>query len=152
DLQRLQPAAILYPRRIVRDVAVDEGIRLTAIVDGRGVTGGAANVLDDVDVAFVVGMDAFESAFPEKGVQRVDLRRPIDRHLDHAAIRARLLGKEQLVGGGIEGRAVDGAEAGLSGSGVDRSQERDAVRASDRYVQVDPGDIREWSAVLMALE
>ena len=77
DLQRLQLAAILDPLRIVRDISIDEGIRLRGCIE-RNIVGaetagsGTADILDKVDVALIVVANAFIAAEAKKIFQRVD--------------------------------------------------------------------------------
>ena len=80
DLQRLQLTAILQPGRIVRQIAVDEAIRLGSGTqlheppgfrrDRRTARSGAADVLDDINIAIVIGMDALATAQTEKFAKR----------------------------------------------------------------------------------
>jgi hypothetical protein len=135
----------------VRHVAVDERVRLPAFGERGRARGGAAGVLDEVDVALVVRVDAFIAAAAEEGMERVDLHRPVDRELDDAAAGAGLLGEQQRVGERVVGAAVDRPEPGLVGGRIDRCEQRDALRAAARHVEVDARHIGERRAVLVAL-
>src|SRR5262245_10983049 len=98
-------------------------------------------------------MNSFVSAETEEWTQGRDHGRPGRGDLNDGtgavAGRTRLLGKEKRIGEGIIGRAIDGTEAGLARR-VHWSQQRDAVRRIGD-IEIDPCDIGEVSAILVAL-
>src|SRR5262245_26748629 len=152
DLQRLQLAAVLDPSRIVRHIAVDEGVGLAAVVDRWRVAGGAADILDDVDVAFLVGVNPLIATLAQERIERADLRWPIDGDLDHAAIGACLLSEQKRLGERVVGGTVDRPKSGLARGRIDRGQERDAMRAAAWNVEIDARDVGKRRAVLVALK
>ena len=70
-LQSLEPTALPEVGGVRRDIAVDEGIRLTAIIDRRRVAGGAARVLNDVDVCFGVWVNSLIARLAKESVERL---------------------------------------------------------------------------------
>jgi hypothetical protein len=69
DLQSLEPTAVPNPGGIVWDIAIDEGIWLAAIIDRRRVAGGATCVLDDVDIAFGIGVDTLIASLSKESIE-----------------------------------------------------------------------------------
>src|SRR5262245_52001418 len=159
DLQRLQCAAILDPLRIVWDVSIDEGIRLCGglernIVGAETARSGATNILNEIDVAFVVITNAFVAAKAEEIFQCVNGGRPVQRHLNNLAGpisgRTCLLREQQGFCERIERAAIDGAESRRAAR-ITRSQQSDAmVRVSD--IEIDARNVGLVATVLVALE
>ena len=100
----------------------------------------AADVLGDVEVAVVVGMDALVPAATEDLVERVDLRRPArviwitPPVLPFSWVNSSVLVK------GLQARAIDRIEA-RSGGAVGGREQRDAMDVAARYVQIDARDV-----------
>ena len=134
-------------RRVVWQQPVDEAVRLLGVrVD---LAGGAARVLDDVDVAELVVLDALESALAHDAPEVRDLRRVVERRLDDAAAGAALGGEEQALGERIPGRAVDHRHGGLA-VGLGLGELRHAMRGIG--IEVDARDVRAGGrAELVAL-
>ena len=63
DLEHLQLSALVEVRRVIRQEPVDEAVRLLGVPVHRA--GRTADVLDDIDVAVLVVLDAFEAADPQ---------------------------------------------------------------------------------------
>ena len=95
NLERLQFAMSQIVRRC-RNEPVNERVRILSIIHDRG----AAEILDDPDVAQVIRMNAFVTATAEAAIERAQtaaasgIRIKIGAHFDHAAVRPGLLGKE----------------------------------------------------------
>ena len=122
--------------RVVGQQPVDEAVRLLGVRVDRA--GRAAAVLDDVDVAELVVLDALEAALAEHAPEVRDLRRVVERRLDDAAAGAALGGEEQALRERIPGRAVDHGHGRLA-VGLGLGELRHAVRRIG--VEVDARDV-----------
>ena len=153
-LQRLKVTAVFDAVGVLGNKAVDERVRLPALVKVHrrgGRARGTAGIFDDIDIAEPVGVNPLIAALAQKSVQLGELRRPAGRELEGSAIAARFLREQQGSGKRIVGRAIDRSQSGSSGRRVNWRQQRDAMNVAARNIEVDPRHVRLGRPVLVAL-
>jgi hypothetical protein len=132
-LEGLEPAAFVDAGGVVRNKAVYERIGLPCFCFSGGVCH-ATNVLDKIDIAFVIGVHPLVSAKSQKGLKSGDLGRPIGCYLDDPAGTgpigtASLFRKQQCVRERVEGRSVNLVKSREASRGINGCQKQGEASA-----------------------